>query len=138
MKGCRICSKLDSCYDCNPGFKLTETNTCEGCPQGCSTCANTTGNCTGCLDKFYLDTTSKTCKACGLRCQTCDVAGDANCKTCVANAALPTGKTLGACSCISGYIADSTGGCVKGTASSSAAYVFTGLLTLIVLLVAIF
>jgi hypothetical protein len=39
---------------------------------------------------------------------------------------------------VSGYIADSTGGCVKGTASSSAAYVFTGLLTLIVVLLALF
>ena len=90
------------------------------------------------MDKYYLDTTAKLCKACGLRCQTCKVAGDSNCDTCVTNAALPTGKTLGACSCVSGYTPDSSGGCVKGTASSSATYIFTGLLTLVVVLLAIF
>jgi hypothetical protein len=56
----------------------------------------------------------------------------------VANATLPAGKTVGACTCNAGYTADSTGKkCVQGS-SGSAAYVFTGLLTLIVVILALF
>jgi hypothetical protein len=75
------------------------------------------------------------CYKCNTLCTECTNSTEKDCKDCAANAT----KTDGVCKCASGFMNDaSTGKCIPSSTTSSAVYVFTGLLTMLVVLLAIF
>jgi len=135
MPGCKICAEATTCSACLPGFLRNSTLGCEFCTEGCKTCLNTT-SCTVCRDGFYLYGANATCSPCDGICKNCIGPTDSNCSECINNATLVLNNT---CKCNTGFIYDSTTKkCILGSTSSSAVYMFTGLLTLLVLLLAVF
>jgi hypothetical protein len=140
--GCLYCSVSDRCMTCDKGYYSDSLSYCRACIANCDVCPDA-GNCTTCKTKFYYDnsTTTKKCTDCDNNCATCAGAGSKNCTTCVTNASWVSPATSGpaACQCNSGQIYNSTTKvCSPGSSSSSGAYIFTGILTLLVILLAVF
>jgi hypothetical protein len=84
-----------------------------------------------------LINSTATCGTCYPTCATCSGAGTdaANaCTGCITNSTASGTQ----CNCNSGYVFSKTSNtCVVGTVTASGAYLFTGILTLIVLLLAL-
>ncbi len=133
MSGCTACSNPTNCMRCGPGFRSDANFICQTCIAGCKTCSGI-DTCDVCMDGYFLDTNKK-CTPCHPLCATCTNSTETTCTSCIGNATL-TGTT---CKCDPNFMFDTTNKkCVSGDVSSSAVYVFTGLLTLLVALLAIF
>jgi proprotein convertase subtilisin/kexin type 5 len=136
--GCKYCSKYEECHECSVGYYKDTAKFCQACVANCDVCADKE-NCTTCAKKFY--TYDKKCFDCDKYCGTCQGAGAKNCTTCVVNGtwADAASVSLGECVCISAHIYDATlKVCIKGTESSHGSYYLTGILTFLVILLAIF
>eukprot|EP01022_Parablepharisma_sp_SALTPOND_P020114 TRINITY_DN356_c0_g2_i4.p1 TRINITY_DN356_c0_g2~~TRINITY_DN356_c0_g2_i4.p1 ORF type:complete len:851 (-),score=53.31 TRINITY_DN356_c0_g2_i4:242-2413(-) len=134
MEGCTACADPKTCLICADGYRSDTKNVCHKCPPGCSTCKNETA-CETCMDGHYFDSVGLKCNPCHGLCATCTNSTENDCTSCIANATLSDHT----CKCDSGYMYDSAKKlCVVGTTSSSAVYVFTGVLTFLVVLLTIF
>eukprot|EP01022_Parablepharisma_sp_SALTPOND_P020107 TRINITY_DN356_c0_g1_i6.p1 TRINITY_DN356_c0_g1~~TRINITY_DN356_c0_g1_i6.p1 ORF type:complete len:1096 (+),score=69.50 TRINITY_DN356_c0_g1_i6:1905-5192(+) len=134
MDGCTACSQPTKCMICKEGYRADAANVCHKCPLGCATCLNDTA-CNSCIDGYFHDSVTLKCAPCHGLCATCTNATENDCTSCISNATL-TDKT---CKCDAGFTYDSAKKqCVAGTTTSSGIYVFTGVLTLLVVILAIF
>jgi hypothetical protein len=137
--GCAFCGEAASCYECLPGYYRDATNKCTACIKGCQLCSDAV-NCTTCFPGYVKDATKGTCGSCYAACATCTTTAENGCASCPTNSTL-TAKTVNgiagqACQCNTGFSWDATlGKCVAGT--SSASYLFCGLLSLLVIFLAL-
>jgi len=95
-------------------------------------------NCTTCSEKYYL-TDDSACTKCYKTCLHCSNTEEDGCTECPKNATLDAseGEVTGKCNCNEGFTwDDELEQCVSGTGSAS--YIFCGLLSFLVILIAIF
>ena len=130
--GCTTCYGKKSCQICDTTFYMNENNTCSPCVGNCNSCSNST-NCMVCSDGYYLN--NSTCESCTDTCKSCVNATDIGCTECVANARK---NADGICECNSGLLFDTINRrCSSTSSSSSGVYLFTGVMSLLVILLAI-
>ncbi|KAL4480967.1 hypothetical protein ABPG72_014435 [Tetrahymena utriculariae] len=53
MPGCRICYQ-DTCYQCQIGYYMDQSNQCQPCSPSCYACVNSSSFCTQCLNNQFL------------------------------------------------------------------------------------
>ena len=144
ITGCVACAAKATCQVCESTYYLTVNKTCESCGTGCSVCNNST-NCANCSDGYFMR--NGTCSACYGPCKTCISSKSEECLTCNANANLrvfyyamfDSGYVpVGPCECTSGLVYDTVNRKCSSTSSSSfSSYLFTGVVSLFVILLAI-
>jgi hypothetical protein len=108
---CLTCSLASTtCTSCTAP-KILISGLCTGCDSSCLTCAVLPTSCTSCANDKYLN--AATCEPCHKNCLTCTGASASHCKSCKALASLPSGQTVGSCTCAAGYFTDgNTGNCL--------------------------
>jgi hypothetical protein len=134
--GCKYCGEAASCYECQVGYFRDSTNLCTACTPGCNVCSNNV-NCTVCADGYALNNETQACDKCHMKCLTCTSSHENACLNCTENATIVDmtideipGTT---CECVSGFSFDEAlGKCVEG-----GSYIFCGILSLLVILLAL-
>lgn len=72
---------LANCLTGTFGANVSNVSICQSCPDGCSSCDNSSV-CGSCVPNYYLNTTESICKGCHPSCETCTSSQSTDCLTC--------------------------------------------------------